>query len=394
MSEPIADATVLLGLTDTGVAVESRAWWVATSDQNGLYQFTDLPAGRFIVVAAKNGNVGWESIPTASPLAAGRSFPALALAMRAPRSAVDLVPGGRASEVNLTMHRPASISGRAVRPDGSPVVKEPVVLYTADETGAITGGRGGALTDANGAYSFGDLRPDTYYLGLFQQARPVRDVDRSALTPATVTEGAVLRNVEVLIIADRAFSVAGRVVDVLGQVPRVLQLEYGVPGSTHRGLLSVSSPDGRFHLRDRGIVAGPLTIIARGENDDGPMIGLLRLTTIDGPNDVELIVGKPGGLRGRVSMESGIPLPAEGLRLTLVREGFIPFSAFDDVIEIAPDGSFEAGNLIGEYHVRVDQPNQWRVTAVRRNGTRITNDRLVIRSAEILDELEILIRSH
>lgn len=392
MSEPIADATVLLGLNDTGVPFESRAWWVATSDQNGLYQFAGLPAGRFILVAAKNGYVGWESIPTAAPapMVASRRVPALALAMGAPRFAIDLVPGGRASEVNVTLHRPASISGRAVRPDGSPAVNERVMLYTADETGAITSSRGGLPTDANGGYSFSDLRPGTYHLGVSQPGR-LQDVDRSALTPVTVTEGMSLRNVDVSIITDRAFSVAGRVVDALGQVPRTLQIEYGVPGATHRGLLSVLTPDGRFQIRDRGIVPGPLTIVVRGENDDGPMIGLVTLTTFDGPNDIEIVVGTPGGLRGRVSMEGGLPLAAVGARLALVREGFTPLGASDDVIEIAPDGWLEAGNLIGEYRVRVDEPQRWTVKAVRRRGRRVANDRLVIRNAEILEELEILI---
>jgi hypothetical protein len=134
-----------------------------------------------------------------------------------------------------------------------------------------------------------------------------------------------------------------------------------------------------------------LTIIVRGENDDGPVIGLATLSTIDGPNDVEIVVGKPGGLRGRVSMEGGVPLTAVGARLALVREGFTPLGASDDVIEIAPDGWLEAGNLIGDYRVRVDEPQRWTVKAVRRRGMRVTDDRLVIRNAEILDELEILI---
>ena len=121
------------------------------------------------------------------------------------------------------------------------------------------------------------------------------------------------------------------------------------------------------------------------------MIGFVTLTTIDGPNDVEIIVGKPGGVRGRVSMEGGVPLGAVGARLALVREGFTPLGASDDVIEIAPDGWLEAGNLIGEYRVRVDEPQRWTVKAVRRRGLRVTNDRLVIRNAEILDDIEILI---
>ena len=264
------------------------------------------------------------------------------------------------------------------------------MLYTPDEKDANTGGRVAVLADPNGGYSFSDLRPGTYYLGLWQPGR-LRDVDLSAFTPVTVTEGISLRNLDFSLIAGGAFSVAGRVVDALGQVPRMLQLEYGVPGATHRGLLSDLTPDGRFQIRDSGIVPGPLTIIGHGENDEGPMIGLVTLTTIDGPNDVEIIVGKPGGLRGRVSMEGGVPLAAVGARLALVREGFTPLGASDDVIEIAPDGWFEAGNLIGEYRVRVDEPQRWTVKAIRRRGLRVTNDRLVIRNAEIVDELEILI---
>ena len=78
-SEPIPDATVLLGLNDTGVAFESSAWWVAMSDHNGLCQFADLPAGPFILIAAKQGYAGWGSIPTAvpAPIVASRPVPGI-----------------------------------------------------------------------------------------------------------------------------------------------------------------------------------------------------------------------------------------------------------------------------------------------------------------------------
>lgn len=392
ISEPIAGATVLLALNESGDAIDTSAWWAVESDPNGVYEFADLPAGRFILIAAKDGYVGWKSIPTAAPapLVALRSIPALAFAMRVPRAAIDLVAGGRASEVNLTLHRPAAISGHAVRPDGSPAAKERVMLYTPDEKDANSGGRVAVLTDPNGGYAFSDLRPGTYYLGLWEPGR-LRDIDLSAFTPVTITEGTLLRNLEFSLLADGAFSVAGRVVDALGQVPRMLQLEYGAPGATHRGLLSVSSPEGRFEIHDREIVPGPLTIIGRGENDEGPMIGFLTLTTIDGPNDVEIIVGRPGGVRGRVSMDGGVPLGPVVARLALVREGFTPLGASDEVLEIAPDGWFEAGGLMGEYRVRVDEPQRWTVKAVRRRSLRVTSDRLVIRNAEMLDDLEILI---
>ena len=391
MSQPIADATVLLGLNDTGVPFESSAWWVATSDQQGLYQIADLPGGRFILIAAKTGYAGWASIPTAAPAPiALRPFPRLALAMGAPRVALDLVPGERATDVNLTLHRPASIVGRAVRADGSPAVNERVTLYTADAMDTITGMRGGPPLDANGGYSFTDLPPGTYYLGLWQPGR-LQDIDRSALTPVTLTEGMSLRDPHVSMTGGPGVSVAGRVVDASGQVPRALQLEYGVSGATIRGLMSVSSPDGRFEIRGGGIAPGPLTIMARGETADGPVIGVTTLMTIDGPNDVEIVVGKPGALRGRVSMEGGVLLTAVGARLALVREGFTPLGASDELIEVAPDGWLEAANLIGDYRVRVDEPQRWTVKAVRRRSLRVPNDRLVIRNGETLDDVEIVI---
>src|SRR5688572_27875022 len=187
MSELVADATVLLGLNETGVAFESRAWWVATSDRNGLYEFAGRPTGPFVLIAAKAGYVGWDSIPVAvrAPIVALRRVPALAFVMSAPRLAIDLVPGGRVCEATVTLHRPASVSGRAVYPDGSPAAKERVTLYTPDQTGAIASRRDGLPTDARGAYAFGDLRPGTYYLGLPPPGR-LQDLDPSALTPVTV----------------------------------------------------------------------------------------------------------------------------------------------------------------------------------------------------------------
>jgi hypothetical protein len=383
---------VLLGLNETGTPFESTAWWAATSDVSGVYRFDGLPAGPFILIAAKNGYAGWASIPSGAPapMVLGRSFPALALAATAPRLSIDLVLGGRAPEANLTLHRPASISGRLMRPDGSPDLKEGVVLYTADEAGALAIIRG-MLTEANGSYAFGDLPPAVYYLGRSQTGLRLQDIDRAALTSVTVTEGVVVRNADVSIGTDGAFSITGRIVDTSGPVPRALQIEYGVPGATHRGLLSTLSPDGRFQIRDRAIVPGPLTIVGRGENDDGPLIGVLTLIAIDGPNDVEVIVGAPGGVRGRVSMDGGA-VPAVGaVRLALVRDGFTPLGASDDVIEVAPDGWFEAGNLIGDYRVRVAEPRGWTVKAVRREGRRVATDRLAIRNAEILEEVEILL---
>ena len=387
-SQPIAEATVVLGLFE-GDPLKSEGWWATTSDENGTYEFADLPAGRFTVFAAKDGYVGWSSIPTAAAPPFGlRRIPAVVLANGVPRMTMELVPSGRAADVNLTLHRPASISGRAVQQDGSPAAETSLTLFLVDGTGALVGAFP-RPTDANGRYSFPDLQPGTYYVG--SQWPPPADFDPRGLTAVTVTEGAVVSDVEVAIGPDLGFSITGRIVDASLQVPRILQLEYGVPGDNHRGLVTVFASDGSFRVRDQRIKPGPLVFLAAARNGTGLLAGFVAVTTIDGPNEVESVVDKPGGLRGRVSMDGSIPFTSAGARLALVREGFTSLGASDAAIEVAPDGWIEADGLIGEYRVRVDEPQMWTVRTVRRRGLRLRNDQLVIRNGEILDDLEIVI---
>jgi hypothetical protein len=391
-SEPVRDATVALGLAVDNDPLKWQAWWAGTTDADGIYQFHGLPPGRFTVIAVKERFAGWKSMPTAAPapIAAGRQAPAIAFAMAASRFTIELVPGGHASEVNLTFYRPATLSGRALRADGSPAANVPVTLYTRDDAGAIVGNRGGRVTDVNGRYSIDDIRPGTYYVGLLQQGR-LQDIDPGTLIAVTIAEGVSVPNVDVTVLAERAISIRGRITDATGRVPRMLQLQYGTPGASHRGMLSSFGPDGTFEIADRGLQPGQVTLMVRGDTDEGPMVALQTVAVVDGPNEVDVIVGKPGEIRGRVSMPGGAPLTAVNARLALVRNGFQPLGESDRIIDIAPDGWFEATHVIGEYTLRVDVPAQWTIKSVRRRGIRVANDRLIVGNGDTLDNVEIVI---
>jgi hypothetical protein len=152
---PIADATVLLALTsadlldttESEIVLRATAWWTATTNQDGAYAFRGLPSGRFIVIAAKAGYAGWQTIPraVASPLVARASPPAMAFSPGVPRMVIDLIAGGRASEVNLTLHVPSTRSGHVIGRDGSPVAGQRAALYLAG-SGIIDSMRGGPPT--------------------------------------------------------------------------------------------------------------------------------------------------------------------------------------------------------------------------------------------------------
>ena len=389
-SKPVSDAIVAVALTGDEGPFAWQVWWAGRTDADGFYQFDALPPGRFTVVAVKDGFAGWKSIPTAAPapIVAGGRVPALALAVDASRATIELVPGGHAAEVNLTMYRPATISGRALRLDDSPAENARVMLYTANDAGVIIGSRGGRPTDGNGRYSFDDLQPGTYYAGI---ARPERleDIDPTALVAVTVAEGGSARHVDLPVFAERRLSIRGRIADAGGRMPRMLQFEYGTSGTTHRGLLSTFGPDGTFELVDRDIQPGLVTLMVRGDTEDGQMVSLQTVPVVDGPNDIDIVVGKPGAIRGRVSMPGG--LSAIGPALALVRTGFQPLGESDQIIDIAPDGWFEAADVIGEYRLRVSQPPRWTVKSVRRRGIRLANDTLIVGNGDTLDDVEVVI---
>jgi hypothetical protein len=193
------------------------------------------------------------------------------------------------------------------------------------------------------------------------------------------------------VVQERTLSITGRIADAAGRVPRMLQLEYGTPGTRHGGLLSSFAADGTFEIVDRDIQPGPVTLMVRGETDEGPVVALLTTAVVDGPNEVDVLVGKPGTIEGRVSMEGGAPLTTVTARLALVRSGFQPLGESDQIINIAPDGWFEAGDLVGEYLLRIDEPARWTVKSVRRRGMRVANDRLLVGNGDTLDDVEIIV---
>lgn len=343
------------------------------------------------MITVKDGFAGWKSIPTAAPapIAAGRQVPAIALAAGAARITIELFRGGHASEINLTLYKPATLSGRALRLDGSLASKVPVTLYTSDDSGVIVGSRGSWPTDANGRYSIDDVRPGSYYVGVLQPRR-LQDVDPGALVAVTVAEGGSV-SIDVPVLGERAISIKGRIADATGRVPRTLKVEYGTPGTSYRGLLSSFGPDGTFEIVDRGLQPGPVTLMVSGVTDEGPVVAVRTVAVIDGPNEIDVVVARPGEIRGRISMAGGAPLTAVGIKLALVRSGFQPLGESDRVIDSAPDGWFEATNVIGEYGVRVDDPSQWTVTSVRRRGIRVADDRLIVGNGDTLDDIEIII---
>jgi hypothetical protein len=144
---PVRRATVTLRNTD------SSASTVAVTDAAGRFAFSDLPAGRFLVSAAKPAYVS------------------IAYGARAPRSpglAIALENGQRLADLTIRMARGAVVTGRVVDQLGQPAVG---LRVTASERTIVNGvpsyrpGFGsGATVDDRGLYRIYGLAAGTYVI--------------------------------------------------------------------------------------------------------------------------------------------------------------------------------------------------------------------------------------
>ena len=151
-AQPIRRAAVSLG-----AAGDSRRQWVASTDDNGHFNFASLPAGSFTLFAAKPGYVRAYF---------GAKRPGSTLSVP-----IAVVDGRAADSVTLKMARGAVITGTVFDERGRPMpgvaVRARRVIKAPDGSrtfGAVTGGAifAGATSDDRGVYRIYGLPPDDY----------------------------------------------------------------------------------------------------------------------------------------------------------------------------------------------------------------------------------------
>ena len=105
-AELMAGVTVTLGgRDDQGVGIRAQT----TTDASGSFSFEQLPPGRYRVMASRSGYTGRQTPdPQAEPWDFFEAGPA-----------VDLTEGAQVLDVQVVLHRTASIAGRVIHPDVS-----------------------------------------------------------------------------------------------------------------------------------------------------------------------------------------------------------------------------------------------------------------------------------
>lgn len=411
---------------------------VATTENDGSFEFKDLPAGRFTVTATKSGYV---------TVGFGQRRP-----FEAPRP-IDLRDGQVLERADIVMPRGSAINGRITDEFGEPVAD---VVVTAMRSVWQNGRRRlqsagrTATTNDLGQYRIYGLPPGEYYVSatlrgsqeMIVSEMAVRatfvggqqaDGPRSGYSPTyypgtangndaqklSIAIGQEAQNVDFGLLGVRLLKVSGQVIGSDGRPmegvsvsasPRnAAETAVPLPGATGR-----TDANGNFTLS--GVPPGEYTLNARGaivmtsSEGDRTVFTMTRVTGPggDGQNEfgsvplsvggedvanVVIVTTKGATASGRVVWEGGSKPTVNTLRVTAAAvDGDIPLPGLGGSSSVTAEGTFEIRGLAGHRLFRVaNVPAGWTLKAVTLNGQDITDAGLEIKGSESISGLEVVL---
>jgi hypothetical protein len=407
-AEIVTDVTVTLArVNDQGVGFQTRT---TRTDGSGAFSFAQLPEGRYRVLASKPGYTS-RQLPD----------PAQAALTLDQGPAVDLAADAQALDVQVVLRRTASIAGRIIRPDGSAAPGVQVQATVRSGSGRSPLFEARTTSQFDGRYEITGLPPGEYLVGAMNLALPTsRPFDASVDTQAerraivassdvhwtwypgvadsepgsavTLLEGINAEGIDIWLTPSQRFSISGRVFWPVGVAVDNITIDYGDPEGTRSGMWLVSDPGGLFTLS--GIAPGALTLLARGETDQGTLIGIASTeVTVDSVEDVRIVVDRPGVIAGRIVYEGNVPQPSRATSIVGVQK-LLKVSALYPVPESAVDsnGRFELAGTIGEYEFALDGlASGLAIKRITRNGRSLPMNRINVAAGETIRELEIVV---
>ena len=409
-AELLGGVTVTLGRrNDQGITFRALTM---TTDDRGAFSFEQLPPGRYRVMAAKPGYTGRQSPnPQAEPGDFFEDGPA-----------VDLADGAQVLDLQVVLHRTATIAGRVIRPDGSaaPDVRVQVAIRTGTERRPLI--EAVTTSQFDGRYEITGLPPGEYLVGAMNVAMPTRrgfdantttreDFTRAVTSAAmshwswypgvpesepgnsvTVLEGVNAEGIDIWLTPSQRFYVSGRVFWPVGVAVESVSIDYGDPDGTRSGLWLVADPGGLFTLS--GIAPGALTMLVRADTDQGTLMGLATTeVSVDSVEDVRITVDRPGVVSGRIVYEGNVAASSRAMSLVALQK-LLKVSALYPVPAsgIDSNGRFELRNTVGEYEFDLEGLGAGlSIKRVMRNGRTLAINRIGVAPGETIRDVEIIV---
>ena len=372
-----------------------------TTDAQGAFEFTGLPAGSYRVMA----NAGQYSAAYLSgAYGAKRPNTPMTQDQGAP---IDLVEGQRFDKATISLQRGGVITGRVTDENGDALAR--VQVYTMFLLpGATRPQRTGSTvsTDDLGQFRLFGLQPAEYLVvaeargPTFVQpnAAPEREEDKigflTTYFPGTADEASAQRvrvrtggetpGVEIRLVSGRLFTISGMVLDSQGRASARTngQLMKSVPGFSNSYGFSTDE-QGRFQMKN--IAPGAYRLIVRGRNPGGPEaqadqeMAVMPLAVNSDLEGVTVVTGNGPAISGTVVFEQGPPQLSPGQASFQMRVSASPGDPqnfgglpMPPAALVTPDLTFTMKNVFSEVLLRTNAPGQY-LKAVTLNGDDITD---------------------
>lgn len=422
-----------------------------TTDNDGRFEFKDLPAGAFTINASKSGYVA-VNYGQKRPFEPGRP--------------VELVDGQSVDNADITLPKGSVISGRIMDEFGEPVADTQVSAmrstWSNGKRRLQPSGRT-ATTNDLGQYRIYGLPPGDYYVSATMRSDRMQEMVvtemaamASVRTTAPVAAGAPegptagyaptyfpgtpngneaqkltlavgqeAQNTDFGLFPVRLVRVRGSVISSEGRPAEGVMVTATARNANDSNPLLLGSAtartdsNGNFTLT--GVAPGDYTLNARmtqiftSTGDGGNMtFTMLRSETVGGAagggqesgsipltvsgedmSNVMIVTTKGATATGRVVYEGGSKPTTNTLRISAAatdQDG--PMTLVSGSSSVTPEGTFEIRGLSGPRIFRVNNiPSGWVLKAVRVNGTDITDNGIDIKSAEAISGVEVILTS-
>jgi hypothetical protein len=378
-----------------------------STDEDGRYEMTDLPAGRYTVTATRGGFL---------PLRYGQRRP------RELGRLVELADGQAVESVDFALQKMSVISGRITDEDGEPIAGVTVLalrsIYLAGHRQLVPTSDS-VRTDDVGEYRIGGLVPGTYVISARSGDKWTIDVGGREETlgysptyfPGTtnVSEarrisvglGAEARATDFSLLPGRAATVSGTAFDSHGRpfpsVNLTLEVRSEVGGFFATAGNTRAGADGTFTFHD--VAPGDYKLTASSRADTDPEVAILPIVVEGTDISDAVLTGSAGGtVSGHVVLAEGVTARMPRVQISIMERLLgqpdpTMLGTFRDryapVVPAAEDGSFVVSHVFGPARLEVTLPDGWMVKAIDHDGRDLANTPLEMRNGEQLSGVQI-----
>jgi protocatechuate 3,4-dioxygenase beta subunit len=373
-----------------------------STDADGRYEFTGLPARGFTLTASRIG------------------YLSLRFGQRRPNEqgkVLDIQNGQTLEGVDFALPRMSAISGRIVDELGEPIAGVWVgalrLMWWQNRRQLAGAGRF-ATTDEDGAYRITGLTPGSYVVVARTLDKWIAEIggrdetlsyapsyypgtsDVSEATRVTVAAGRELTNTDFHLVPGRAARLSGRAIDSEGRPLQTVMLTHQFPGGPEGGLVGMAGnasvkPDGTFTIA--GVPPGDYRLQATGPQETAIVPISINSVDID---DALLTTSAGWSLSGQITADGK---PLTGLRrnqitlapLPLVTSAMGMMGGAVPRLVVNDDLTFSVTNIAGPARLRVTLPDGWAVRALQHGGRDLAAAPIDLKSGEKISDVQLVL---